>query len=185
MKTMQFRIKSPENYTRLLATILFEKSEFFKEFGYLWHEVFNTDDDTGDGLFLQFMTELFPQGANIAETELKSIMLRAVKHLQTNRECQDLHNSHLKQQHRFWVYSKWDNRLIPCRMAEHARVVKECCIEFYGDMEELDIDKVRQFILSNFEISSDNSTVQSISKDARFITLEIDRRQRIRRGEEY
>lgn len=174
-ETIHFKIQSPANFTRLLATILFEKSEYFEDYSHLWCEVFNSDDVFGDALFEKFLLELFPQGCFLKETELNQVLDRAIHYLQTDEECQRKHIEYLKSKYTSWVYSKWNNKFIPCGFCSHWNTVLECCIEFYSgsDFDEYSIESLRRFLLSNFEIRSANTSVMSIVNDLCFFSRSV------------
>lgn len=117
---MKFSIQSPQNMIRLLSTIIFEKSEYFEEYGYLWHTVFNADEKFGDNLFACFLTELFPKGTNLGETEIKKVMVYAIQYLKKDSKCQEIQVKYLKKKYNSWVYSMWNKKLMPCEFARHA-----------------------------------------------------------------
>ena len=71
--TLHFKVSSPENATKLFCTILYERSDYAKEYGRVWHEAF--DGEKGDELFARFLVELFPDGGMIGEPEVKRVLI--------------------------------------------------------------------------------------------------------------
>ena len=72
-----------------------------------------------------------------------------------------------------WVHFKIDNVVYPCEFAQHSSTVTEICVDYFKDFEQVDLDYLNKFILENFEIRSDNTTIQQIAQNARYIGLEI------------
>lgn len=178
---ISFTYESVENITNLCVTILFEKSSYLKEYGYVWHETF--DGKKGDELFAKLLNETFPEGTLLDKPQFEILLDKAIKHLQTDKTCQDIQSEYLKKRHSYWVYSKWNNKVIPCHFAQHANAVQECVIEFFGDKSytEFSVEDIKNFILSNFEIQSRNSTVLSISNDADYIYRTLAMREKRKR----
>lgn len=98
------------------------------------------------------------------------IMEHAVSYLKT--EYKDFHIQHLKAINSSWVYSKYDEKLVLCNYLDHENTVIDCCCEFFKGMAEDDLttEKVKKFIMSNFEIKSENTTLDRVANDALFIT---------------
>lgn len=168
---LHFRYKSIGNFSRLLATILYEKSHSDMEIG-IWHERF--DNDESDDLFESFLVEMFPEGKTLQQEDIEALTNRAHRFLEKDRRAQDIRNFHIKAHNPYWVYFKPDNIVYPCEYARHSKKIGEICADFFKDFdEEIDIEYLRKFILENFEIKSDNSTIQRIASDARFIALGI------------
>ena len=168
---LHFRYKSIGNFSKLLATILYEKSHSDMEIG-IWHERF--DNDESDELFESFLVEMFPEGKTLEEKDIEALMNRAHRFLQKDKQAQDIRNIYIKARNTYWVYFKPDNIVYPCKFANHSKKIGEICADFFKDFEEeIDIEYLRKFILENFEIRSDNSTIQHIARDARFIALDM------------
>ena len=165
-----FRYKSIGNFSKLLATILYEKSHSDMEIG-IWHERF--DNDESDDLFESFLVELFPDGKTLQPEDIEVLMNYAERFLKKDKQAQDIRNLHIKAHNHYWVYFKPDNIVHPCEYAKHTDKIREICADFFKDFGDIDLDYLQKFILENFEINSDNSTVQSIASDARFIALYI------------
>lgn len=162
MEKLCFRAESTENLTKLLCRILFEKSPDYKEYNWLWHEVFDKDSDKGDELMYQFMCEAQPEGGAIdPELILKTVM----KHLKEDDEYKDLQNNHLKKTRGSWVYSAWNKKLVLCDYLAYTQTVIDLCIEYFKGMEDIDISDVSKFILNNIEIKSDYTLIYKIAKD--------------------
>lgn len=171
-ETLHFSVKSPENITRLLVTILFEQSEYYSEYSSLWFDVFTADDSKGDALFARFLTELFPEGCTLDKPELLTVLDYALRYIRDSSECESYRLTFLKSRHTFWVYSKWDKKFTPCHYGDHYGIISDGCAEFFGKnyKQEYSLEALKKFILSNFEISSSMTTLQGIVRD--FLKLE-------------
>lgn len=174
---LHFRYKSIGNFSKLLTTILYEKSHSDMEIG-IWHKRF--DNDESDDLFESFLVEMFPEGKTLQQEDIEALMHRAHRFLEKDKQAQDIRNFYIKAHTPYWVYFKPDNIVYPCEFTKHSEKIREICADFFKDFEDIDLDYLQKFILENFEIKSDNSTVQSIAKDARFIALDMRVKERTR-----
>lgn len=164
--SLSFSYKSIGNFMKLLATIRFEQTEPKEEIA-IWHGRF--DNDEADELFENFLIELFPNGKTIQPEDVDTVVFRAKKFLETDEKVKEIRNASIRRRFDNWVYFKPTNTVYACEFAEHAETIRKICTDFFKGFDELDVDYLKRFILSNFEIKSDNSTVESISKDAEFI----------------
>ena len=170
MKTLHFTYESIGNFVKLLATIRFENTHSGRDVA-IWHDRFDRED--GDELFERFLMELYPEGKTIDVDDVDTVVSRAIRFLETDREAQDIRNNYIKFDSYYWVYFKPDNKVYPCEFAEHRDVVSQICSDFFKGFDDIDLDYLEKFIVDNFEIASDNSTVERIAKDAHFIRLDI------------
>lgn len=169
MEKLCFRTESTENFTKLLCRILFEKSPDYKEYNWLWHQVFDKDSNKGDELMYQFMCEAQPEGGAIdPELIFKTVM----KHLIEDDEYKDLQNNHLKKTRGSWVYSAWNKKLALCDFLAHAQTVIDLCIEYFKGMKDIQPEDVTNFILNNIEIKSDYTTIYKVANDS-FVLRQI------------
>lgn len=169
-QTMHFTYKSIGNFSKLLATILFEKSHSDREIG-IWHERF--DNDESDELFESFLVELFPEGKTLQTEDIEVLMNYAERFLEKDKRAQDIRNEHIKRSTPYWVYFKIDNIVHPCDYARHTQKIKEICADYFKDFDDIELDYLQKFIIENFEIKSNNSTISQIASDAHYILLEI------------
>ena len=170
MKTVNFSYKSIGNFVKLLATIRYENTHQGHDIA-VWHECF--DDDSKDDLFERFLVELFPQGKTIQPEDINAVIHKAERFIETDEECQNIRNKYTKLEYPYWVYFKPDNKVYPCEFAEHAKVVTQICKEFFAGFDDIDENYIKNFIRNNFEIRSDNSTVERIARDADFVARSI------------
>lgn len=172
MKELHFKVKSPANFVNLACTILFEKCDKLKELGVVWREVF--DDSKGDQLFQEFMEELFPEGCTIGQKEIVQIMNKAIRFLETDVSCLEIKARYDKMRFPYYVYFEPLHKVYECEFAEHEDTVIRILEDFFGEsIVDYDTEKLKNFIISSFEIRSDNSTVFSIAKDAEYIQRAI------------
>lgn len=165
-KQLKFSYRSIGNFSKLLSTILYEKEHTPKEIT-LWHQRF--DSDEGDDLFEGFLEELFPEGGKLEENELILLMNRAERFLLKDPIAIEQRAAYEKREYKSWVYFKVDKKVYPCGYAKHQATVRAVCMDYFKDVDEVDVDYVRKFILENFEICSDNSTIDKIANDSLYI----------------
>lgn len=172
MELLHFSVKSPANFTKLCCTIRFENSDKMKELGYVWHKVF--DGFEGDQLFQSFMEELFPEGCVIGENELIRITNRAIRFLETDVSCLDIKAEYDKRRFTYYVYFVPIRKVFECGFAQHEDTVIQILTDFFGkSIADFEPDKLKRFIISSFEICSDNSSISSIASDVHFIQREV------------
>lgn len=169
-KTVHFTYKSIGNFVKLLATIRFEQTESPEDIS-IWHERF--DDDEADALFENFLVELFPEGKTIQVEDIETVIFRAKRFLETDEKAQNIRNGHIKRKSTYWVYFKPTNKVYPCGYAKHSKIIHDICADFFKGFDDIDVNYLKRFIMDNFEICSDNSTVERIAKDAEFIRYSI------------
>lgn len=173
-RTLSFGYKSIGNFARLISTIIFEKNHNGREVA-IWHERF--DEEDGDDLFEQFLADLYPEGKTIEPEDVEIIVNHAVRFLMKDEKTRQIRNRYAKFDNPYWVYFKPDDIVYPCGYAKHAEKVREICKDYFKDFDDIDPDFLKKFILENFEICSDNSTIEKIAKDSRYmcITILLDR----------
>ena len=167
---LHFKYQSIGNLCRLLATIIYEKTRNSRDIT-IWHMRF--DRIECDALFEKFLGELFPEGTTIGEEQINKLVLHAEKFLNTDKEAQEIAVDYDKKANNYWVYFKIDNKVFPCDFCQHRKTITQICKDYFKDFEVIDLEELQKFIIDNFEIQSNNSTVESIAKDARYIALEI------------
>lgn len=59
-----------------------------------------------------------------------------------------------------YVYFKPYNKVYPCGYTERSGTVTNICKEYFRGAHDFDADKLRKFILNNFEIHSDKTTIE-------------------------
>lgn len=172
MKEVGFTYKSIGNFVKLLSTIKYEKTHEGQDVA-IWHERF--DDDTADGIFEKFLVESFPNGKVIDIEDIDTIIFCAERFLNRDPEAIKIRNKYIKINNTYWVEFIPDNIVIPCRFAEHGRIVRELCMDFFKDFayEDISSDYIARFIKENIRIRSDNTTVERLAKDADFIARSI------------
>lgn len=169
-KYVNFTYKSIGNICHLLLDIQYEKTHTPREIS-VFHQRF--DNDETDNLIEEILVKLFPNGANIGEKELIQLTSYIENFMLKDKETQDLFVEYDKRQYPYYVYFKPDNIVYECKFAGHSKIVTEICCNFFKDFDDIDPQYIKKFILENFEISSDNSTVESISNDYNYITKQI------------
>lgn len=170
MNTVNFSYKSIGNFVKLLATIRYENTHEGHDVA-VWHERF--DDDSEDELFEKFLVELFPEGKTIQPEDIDTVIYKAERFLETDKKGQDIKNKYIKLESGYWVFFKPENKVYPCHYAEHSKFITKICADFFKGFDSIDADYLKKFILDNFEIASDNSTVERIAKDVEYIRTAI------------
>lgn len=165
---LHFRVESPENFTRLAATILFEKnSEEVDRLGSAWYDVF--DDIKGDELFLGFIKEILPNGGTIDIPQIAAIKARAILYLEHSIEGLEAQIRVDKVRYDSWVYFKPHHKVYPVGFAKHEDKIKELLVAYFDDIDDYDDNAFRRFIEENFEIRSDNTDMDKILADAAYL----------------
>lgn len=168
MEKLHFKVSSPESFIKLACTMLFEKSDEHKEWGSVWNEVFAGIQ--GEELFLKFTEELFPAGCTIGENELNKIMARAVDFVKNDPLCIDAKASNDKKRFQYWVYFIPECKVFECQFAEHEETIVRVLAMFFGkSIIDYNLQALKKFILSSFEIRSSRSSVRSIAEDVQYI----------------
>ena len=170
MKCVNFSYKSIGNFVKLLATIRYENTHEGHDIA-VWHERF--DDDAEDELFERFLVELFPEGKTIQPEDINAVVHRAERFLETDKKAQNSRNKYVKLDNPYWVYFKPENKVYPCDFGDHSKIIRQICKDFFKGFDDVDSDYLKNFIRNNFEICSDNTTIERIAKDAAFIRRAI------------
>lgn len=170
-KILHFQYKSIGNLVRLLTSIKFEKYESERDV-IVFHERFR---DEPDELFEKFLTDLYPDGCTIRENEINNLTSYIRTFMQKDDTARDYYAQYDKSVCGSYVYFKPDKTVYPVEFGGHANCITQICCDFFKDFSknDLDLDYLRRFILDNFEIKSDNTTVERVSDDADYIAREI------------
>lgn len=171
-ETLNFTYKSIGNFVRLLSTVKYEQTHNPREIA-IWHERF--DNDESDNLFETFLKTLFPEGGTIDVEHIEQLIKYIDNWLDKDEETRQIRNKYIKLDNPYWVYFKIDDIVTPCRFGDHARIVEDICLEYFKDCENVSENKIRRFILDNFEIRSDNTDISRIANDAPFIISRLTR----------
>lgn len=166
MKQVSFTYKSIGNFAKLLSTILYEKEHTAKEIT-LWHMRY--DGEETDALFEQFLEELFPAGGTLNVEEIKVLTNHAERFLNKDDLAIQQRAQYEKREYKSWVYFKIDKKVFPCDFAKHQETIKNICVDYFKGFEKIDRGYLKKFILENFEIRSDNSTIERIANDVLYI----------------
>lgn len=167
---VSFSYKSIGNFAKLLATILYEKEHTAKEIT-LWH--LRYDGEETDDLFEQFLEELFPEGGTLDVEEIKLLTNHAERFLSKDTLAIQQRVDYEKREYKSYVYFKIDKIVVPCGFAKHQETVRQICMDYFKDFETIDENYIKKFILENFEIRSDNSTIEKIANDSLYIARSI------------
>lgn len=172
MEKINFSYESIGNFCKLLITILYEQSHTPREIT-VFHQRF--DSAKNDELFETFLAELWPEGIAIGEEELNVLLAHVERFMLKDQTTLDLFARYDKRRYNYYIYFKPDNIVYECKFAEHATMIKDICCDFFEGFSEEEILKVnmKRFILDNFEIKSDNSTIEQIANYSEFIRRSI------------
>ena len=89
-----------------------------------------------------------------------------------DKETRKIRNKYIKFDNPYWVYFKINDVVTPCRFGDHAKVIQDILLDYFKDFD-LDDFYLKRFIMSNFEIKSDNSDIEKIANDSKWITKRI------------
>ena len=167
---VHFSYKSIGNFVKLLATIQYEKTNSGRDIA-IWHERFDNDD--ADELFEQFLYELFSEGKTLQIEDIELVTTHAARFLEKDEKAKEIRNDYIKRTSTYWVHFKVDNIVYPCEYAKHTETVMNICADYFKGFEDISVDYIKKFIRENFEIQSDNTTIEKISGDAAYICRTI------------
>lgn len=170
-QTLHFSYKSIGNFVRLLVTIQFENTHNSRDIS-IFHQRFRNEPDE---LFEEFLTELYPNGGTIGENEITNLTSYIHNFLQKDEAARDLYVTYDKHTYDSYVYFKPDKTVHYAEFGNHSNLVTQICCDYFKDFspDEINLDYLKKFILENFEIKSDNTTVEKVSCDAAYIGRKI------------
>ena len=167
-KKISFTYKSIGNLCHLLLNIQYEKTHSPREIT-VFHQRF--DNDKTDNLIEEILIKLFPNGVTIGEKEIIQLTSYIENFMLQDKATQDLFVKYDKRCYPHYVYFKPDNIVYECGFAEHSEKVRNICCDFFKGFtnEDLNCEYIKTFIKENFEIKSDNSTIEQIANDNAYI----------------
>ena len=164
----------PVSLALTLTFIRFEKDERVKDWGTLWHLVFDGQD--GLQIFESLLEREYPNGGMLGLTEIHHMVDVAFRYLQTEPKCIAVKAEYDKKVNSSFVFFRPYNRVYPCGFCEHADTVREILRDFFKNAaDDLTVDYLARFIRSEFEIRSENLTVSQIAKNAEFYLSDLHR----------
>ena len=165
---LNFSYKSVGNFIKLLSTINFENTHNSEDI-VIWHERF--DNDKADDLFESFLEKLFPKGKTIDIEDVETVTKYAEHFLETDIEAHRMRANYRKFTYSSYIYFKPDINVIYAEFGKHTQIVKDICIDYFKDFDDSYISKemVKKFILNNFEVKSDNTTLEKIANDCNYL----------------
>lgn len=167
---LAFTYDSIGSMVRLLTTIQYENSHTPAEIE-LYHAVFDGKDE----LFESFLEKLFEPGTSIDIEHVQQLVKHCEYYLETNEEAIDIKCKIDRRRYNSYVYFKPYNKVYPCGYTEHSGTVTNICKEYFKGADDIDADKLQRFILNNFEINSDKTSVAQVAeiKNVYWIAREI------------
>lgn len=166
---MHFKAESVGNLLRLLITIQIENTNDRREIA-AYHQRFDHEQDE---LFEDFLKQLYPNGCTIGEQQINELVLFIHKFMQTDEESIDAYIAYDKRHCNSWVYFKPEKIFRKVALGDHELTIIEICTNFFHGCDDIDTDYLKNFILQNFQIRSDYSTLEHIADDAKSIKRQI------------
>lgn len=181
-EVLHFTYSSIGNIVNLCCTTEFERGPRFKELGYLWYKMFS--GEKGDKAFEALVRAEYPEGCNFGIEETKHITEVAIRQLEglpgkdgifaisqeeiANAKKEKAKNDVLSSPS--WVYCKPLDKAVYCRFGDHTAAVIKLLGELFGEsILEMSEENVGRTIRTNFEIRSDNTTLERLARDAEYI----------------
>ena len=161
-QTVYFKFESLGNIVRMLVTIMLEESSNDREIA-VFHQRFDQENDI---YFRNILTKLYPDGTDIGECEIRKMVMYVENSMKTDKRCKELYAKYDKAHLKSYVYFKVDNEVHYAEFGSHTRIVTELCCNFFKNFDDIDADYLKRFILENFEIKSECTTLTQISNDA-------------------
>ena len=162
---LSFPYKSIGNLLKLLVSIQWEKIKPMRDIT-VFHQRF---DNEKDEVFEDFIKELYPKGATIGLDEIEALVKHITNFMKKDKQSQNYYVAWDKRHISSWVYFKIDNTIHKANMGHHAEIVRNICCDFFKDFEEVKEDYLKKFILENFEIKSDFTTLERVANDTQYI----------------
>ena len=162
-KKLHFSYESIGNLCRLLVNIMIERTGSNREIT-VYHQRFDREpDDTYEA----FLTKLYQNGCTIGEQELKALVNQIRNFMETDEASVHLFLEYDKKHLPSYVLSKLDNKIQFAQIGEHEQLIQNAVMDWFKDfdMDDIDTDYVYKFIMDNFEIKSDYSTLKQIAND--------------------
>ena len=178
-EVLHFSYKSIGNFVKLLATICWEKTSSPRDIT-LWHQRF--DNEASDELFEKFCEDCFPEGKTLDVPDIELIAEHAGEFLTKDPEAINNAIAYDKRHIDSWVYFKPDKKLVETPFGYHTSTVRDFLEDFFKDFDEVDGDYLERFIIENFEIRSDNLTVEMIARDCKRFSYLLNHRLAKRKG---
>lgn len=168
-ETLHFSYKSIGNFVRLLVEIKFENTKSVRDIS-VFHARF---DGEKDEVFEDFLIKLYPNGATIGEQEINKLVEYIANFMSKEKHSKDLYVEYDKKNFNSYVYFKIDNEVYYAEFCSHAKLVTDICCDYFKGFDHIDLDYLKMFIIENFEIKSDNTTLEMISNQADYIARKI------------
>lgn len=172
-KKLTFGYESIGNLCRLLVDIMIEKSNNMREIT-VYHERFGNEPDD---IYERFLTELYPDGCTISEKEINALTAHIRTFMSRDEKSQDLFIKYDMRHSDSYVFFKIDKTLTYAPSGSHAKIIQEICCDYFKDVDIIDSEKLRRFVLENFTVKSANSTIEtiadSLSRDYNYLMREL------------
>lgn len=164
---LYFHYQSPANIVRLMITILFEKTYSDRDIS-VYHKRF---DHESDDIFQTFLEKLFPEGITVGETELNMLTAHTHQFMQTDLKSKELYAAYDKAMYPSWVYFKPDLTVYIAEFGDHTGIVKRLCLDYFKNFDYDEIKRIDmyKFILDNFEIRSNCTSIEDAAADHLYI----------------
>lgn len=161
--------KSIGNLLRLLATLQIENAYDERDVT-VFHQRF---DNEPDELFETFLEQLYPDGCSIDRPQVNALVSSIYYFMRTDERSVDLYIRYDKRHCGSWIYFIPEKTFRSASLGDHELTIIEICTDFFRGCEDIDRDYLKNFILKNFEIRSDNNTLEQIADDVDTIRQQI------------
>lgn len=167
---LAFTYDSIGSMVRLLTTIQYENAHTPAEIE-LYHAVFDGKDE----LFESFLEKLFEPGTPLDVEHIQKLVKHCEYYLETDAEAVDTKCKIDRRRYNSYVYFKPYNKVYPCDYTKHSGTVTDICKDYFKGADDIDADKLQRFILNNFEIKSDKTSVEQVAniQNVQWIAHEI------------
>lgn len=130
----------------------------------VYHQRFDREPDV---IYETFLTKLYPNGCTIGEQELKALVNQIRNFMETDETSVHLFLEYDKKHMESYVLFDLDNKIQFAPLGEHTQLIQNAVMDYFKDfdIDDIDTDYVYKFIMDNFEIKSDCSTLKQIAND--------------------
>lgn len=164
-KALHFTYESIGNITKLFTSIRFEKLKSQREVA-VFHQRFDNEDDS---FFEEILKKLFPEGKTITPEDIDLVVEYISSFMDRDERCKELYAEYDKFYYKSYVYFKIDKKVYPAEFGNHMKIVELILMDYFKGFNDVSAEYLKKFVRENFEISSDNTTLERAANDAGYL----------------
>lgn len=170
MKTKNQPDLSSGHLLQTLIAIRFESVYPIRDIT-VFHKRFNNEPDA---TFVKFAAIACPDEIAPDAKTIAKLTEYIRKYMQNDPLSTELYIEYDKQSLYSWVYCKPLKEIRSAGIGEHEKIIIDMCTRYFKGVRTIDRNYLKRFILQNFEIQSDYSSLNIICKDINYIADTIE-----------